>query len=379
MREEKTYDYIWALNQFLKHLSNVPFVIVTDRELALMSALESVFPSTKNFLCVWHINKNILANCKKEFQQEIMEWERSMSDWSVCTESCTVEEFESNWNLFDQRWSVNHLHAVSYISKTWIMYKEKFIRAFTDQHLHLGCRTTSRGEISHYAMKHYVNLAKCNLLTVHEKINLMLDTQFTEIATTIESQKCKITHSHQLPIFCNLLGKVSQFGLNKILFQYRQCETDSHCTSLFTKTFGLPCKHIIKQYKVNCKPLELELIHPQWLLNQSCVIIEQLQPSPKSPLTETINQLNQTFHSLSKGQQEILSLKVCETLSNPVPELKDPLIVTRKRGRPSITKSKSIKRDRVLFEHAEISINGYMCSNCGQRGHNIRTCPNKRP
>ena len=37
------------------------FVFVTDCELALMSAIASIFPNAANLLCIWHINKNILA------------------------------------------------------------------------------------------------------------------------------------------------------------------------------------------------------------------------------------------------------------------------------------------------------------------------------
>ncbi|CAG8451406.1 8698_t:CDS:2 [Scutellospora calospora] len=41
-----------------------PDVIITDRELALMNALSIIFSDLKNLLCVWHISKNILKNCK---------------------------------------------------------------------------------------------------------------------------------------------------------------------------------------------------------------------------------------------------------------------------------------------------------------------------
>ncbi|KAL3526335.1 hypothetical protein ACH5RR_010991 [Cinchona calisaya] len=61
-KKKEENDYIWALERFRKILGvgSDPSIIVSDRELALMNAIEIVFPSTKNLLCIWHIEKNIL-------------------------------------------------------------------------------------------------------------------------------------------------------------------------------------------------------------------------------------------------------------------------------------------------------------------------------
>lgn len=45
-------------------------MVVTDRELALLSAVQSMFSSAVNILCSWHIEKNILATVKKNFATE---------------------------------------------------------------------------------------------------------------------------------------------------------------------------------------------------------------------------------------------------------------------------------------------------------------------
>ena len=49
-----------------------PNVIVTDREKALISAIEKINPGsgTTHVLCLWHIQKNVLKNCKPEFATE---------------------------------------------------------------------------------------------------------------------------------------------------------------------------------------------------------------------------------------------------------------------------------------------------------------------
>ena len=53
-----------------------PQVIVTDRELALMNAVQTVFSESHNLLCIWHINKNVLVNCRPHFQTND-EWSNS--------------------------------------------------------------------------------------------------------------------------------------------------------------------------------------------------------------------------------------------------------------------------------------------------------------
>jgi hypothetical protein len=52
---EKEEDYKWAITQFKEILKRnsipLPLCIVTDRELALMNALETVFPKVVYILC----------------------------------------------------------------------------------------------------------------------------------------------------------------------------------------------------------------------------------------------------------------------------------------------------------------------------------------
>ena len=72
IQKEGEEDYVWALTMFRDILSveNYPSVIVSDRELALMNAIRIVFPRTMNLLCIWHIEKNVLRNCKCHFEKE---------------------------------------------------------------------------------------------------------------------------------------------------------------------------------------------------------------------------------------------------------------------------------------------------------------------
>ncbi|CAG8659786.1 33871_t:CDS:1, partial [Racocetra persica] len=80
--EDEEY-YKWALTRIVRLFEGIskPGVIVTDRELSLMNALRIVFPNSTTLLCIWHINKNVLKNCKSQFLRETEDV--SSSEWDT--------------------------------------------------------------------------------------------------------------------------------------------------------------------------------------------------------------------------------------------------------------------------------------------------------
>ncbi|GKD70891.1 PKS-NRPS hybrid synthetase, partial [Tanacetum coccineum] len=79
---------------------NQPSVIITDRELALMNAIEEVFPSTTSLLCIWHINKNVFANCKTHFAIA-EEFDIFMSNWNNLVYSTTKADYVKSLDEFE--------------------------------------------------------------------------------------------------------------------------------------------------------------------------------------------------------------------------------------------------------------------------------------
>jgi len=67
LRYERMDNFQWALRKlkvlFVKD-NVLPLVLVNDRNLASMNALEIVFPSSTNLLCLFHITKNVSVKCK---------------------------------------------------------------------------------------------------------------------------------------------------------------------------------------------------------------------------------------------------------------------------------------------------------------------------
>jgi hypothetical protein len=83
--------------------------VVTDRELALMNAINSktVFSQAANLLCIWYINKNIVASFRPVFIEtghEIMTWTVFMKHWEAVVQSPSLGIFSSNWADFKDKY-----------------------------------------------------------------------------------------------------------------------------------------------------------------------------------------------------------------------------------------------------------------------------------
>lgn len=77
--EESKTDYVWpllALRGMLEeeNLSVYLRIVVIDRQRALISASQNVFPQINLILCRWHIGKNFPKACKKYFEYEV--WDK---------------------------------------------------------------------------------------------------------------------------------------------------------------------------------------------------------------------------------------------------------------------------------------------------------------
>jgi hypothetical protein len=97
--------------------------------------------------------------------------------WETVAHSPSHDFFLSNWTDFKNKYQKQKLQGwlFSYIEKTWMSYQVHFVKCFADDQIQLGMRVTSRAEGSHAIVKKYINLAKCELLTVQQRLNLMLE------------------------------------------------------------------------------------------------------------------------------------------------------------------------------------------------------------
>ncbi|KAF7140654.1 hypothetical protein RHSIM_Rhsim06G0076500 [Rhododendron simsii] len=220
MQKEEEGGYAWALERFKAILGpdQQPSVILSDRELALMNAIEVVFPGTTNILCVWHIRKNVLSKCKPKFERE-QDRETFLSDWTNLVESPDESCFNEAWQHLQVDYKEKEF-VRNYIKNTWLPFKEKFVKTWTGNHLHFGNRVTSRAEGAHAMLKRYLTVSTGNFHEVREKICLAIENQHNEIETKIASKKLRVIHKFRIPMFKELITHVSIFALSELLKQY---------------------------------------------------------------------------------------------------------------------------------------------------------------
>lgn len=215
LSEENFTTYSWALNTFKAWVNVNPCVLVTDREMALINAIDNVYPGAKHLLCLWHIAKNILAKTKKFFVGA-NEFNNFYQLVTTSFYAKTTEDFMTQWNVL----SVLYLDhpAFRYVSETWFQHRQKFVVAWTKQHCHLGAQVTSRVESVHSAIKKYVQSSSLDLLEVVSKIGLLLSSQHIEYTTEVARQRITRMHHLHSHIFRDIEKKVSLFALDKVSF-----------------------------------------------------------------------------------------------------------------------------------------------------------------
>jgi hypothetical protein len=168
--------------------------------------------------------------------------------------------------------------------------------------------------------------------------------------------------------------------LDKILEQYKLAFTFltgnkviEPCSGGFTGSYGLPCAHSILSALKNDEPLDISSINDQWHLTYTQddkIADEEPELSPKRLI---LSQINQTLLNTSPSVLPSLLEKIQEVIEKN-PEVKNPIPIIKKRGRPTGAKN---RRDKSLFEIVEDNLCGKKCRLCGEGGHNSRTCRNK--
>ncbi|KAL6556543.1 hypothetical protein OROGR_005831 [Orobanche gracilis] len=316
LRGEVYEDYEWALRVFSDMLGDgvSPSVIVTDREMALMKAIEVVFPNASNLLCVWHIEKNILSNCKPHFEKK--------EHW---------DEFLIAWNK--------------------IQY---FVTAWTDKKLHFRNHATSRAEGAHSKLKKYLMVSTGDILVVKEKVCLLLENDLRELKVRIANERIQIPHMCNIPFYREVVSRLSIFALNELEKQFEMLKTkkmSSVCTGVFKATMGLPCAHMMSSWMG--KAIPITAIHQQWRIDSRDAIFATGDDDPFNGLLE---RLAVKYPQLPILEKKHIQEKLCELVGEDFSLSFEPNVL-RGRGRPPIGKKRkainSTVRDPSQFEVVE--------------------------
>ncbi|OBR04563.1 MULE transposase domain-containing protein [Colletotrichum higginsianum IMI 349063] len=145
----KTEDnYTWALERvrslYDQCNASMPAVILTDRCLACIDAVATVFPSSASLLCLWHANKAVLQHYYSAFdltkkrttsgsaasKSSTDNWEEFYKSWHLIISSPSEITFQERISQLEEHYLTDHLEEVGYITSFWLdPYKEKLVKA----------------------------------------------------------------------------------------------------------------------------------------------------------------------------------------------------------------------------------------------------------
>ena len=125
-----------------------PKIFITDRELALITALKLSFENPALLLCIWHIEKSVLAKTKKYFETN-NDFQQFVRDWKTIMYAVDETIFEKLLAKSEMEYPAA---AFQYLRETWIPHKEMFVAAWTKNYRHFGSTVTSRVEGMHSSL-----------------------------------------------------------------------------------------------------------------------------------------------------------------------------------------------------------------------------------
>ncbi|KAL5131952.1 Protein FAR1-RELATED SEQUENCE 5 [Glycine soja] len=155
---------------------HLPVVIVTNKDLALMNAVKTVFPECSNLLCRFHINKNVKAKCKSSIGQKHA-WEYVMDAWGSLIDCPSEQQF---------------------------------------------AECLQKIEYAHWALKKVLHNSLGDLCSVWDAMNNMITLQHTQIKASFGTSTHVVGHVFKKTLYKRLLGMVSRYALNEIAAKFER-------------------------------------------------------------------------------------------------------------------------------------------------------------
>ncbi|XP_012852997.1 PREDICTED: uncharacterized protein LOC105972579 isoform X2 [Erythranthe guttata] len=247
-----------------------PGAIVTRREVGLMKALDCVFPETHHLLCLNHVDENVQLNAAKHMGGKGAGAAFRTGLWKRMVDSQSVPEFEMCYGQILQHCK-SYGPLLTYIQETWLVHKENFVRAWTDQVMHFGNTTMNIVESVHSSLKSWLCSSTDKFDVMWKLVDSQLEGRIDEIF--IELDKSSKTESHAVTYpwsFRNLAGVVTHEALKKMDHEHRAgwsrglWKHQEKCSCSLRSTHGLPCEHEIAEKERDRNIIYSDEIHLFW-------------------------------------------------------------------------------------------------------------------
>lgn len=293
------------LNMMTANHIALPSIILTDRDLACMNAVDAVFPTVPSLVCRWHMNRNVLAKTRSIFGQIQVENPLPKQDKFVNTvatdqfmqlyynavDAPTEAEFDAKCEVIREASS----EMADYLDLQWWEYKTKLVRCWTNQYLHFGYRDTSPVEGTHSKCKKWLESSRGDLLTAFKKLLPWCEASIQNVKSNLEKDVTVISNILQKPQYSGVVMFIGRTALDSTAEFWKQGEkivknkeVVKPCTGVFRRTNGSPCLHDIIEL-INSdfqKKLRVDHFHRFWLTRrghtEECGA-RPLEPAPLKP------------------------------------------------------------------------------------------------
>lgn len=258
LAHEKEDDFNWALTRLRELITpDLPVILVTDRELALINAYQVVFPQARGLLCIWHSNMNILARCRKTFDTEetYKLFYKDIQGVIYAKDKCAFVDAMASMEL--SYTEGKPLEAFKYWKKQWIdKYQTMSCYAFSSNVMTFNTRFTSRVEGAHAHMKHFLRSSSADLNEACRQLKELIRMQHLALRSRLSLCYSYVpmwaSVGYHLPLFEQVIDKVTTYALEQAWFQHQQAieriegvipPSQVPCNCPYLLDWGLPCQH----------------------------------------------------------------------------------------------------------------------------------------
>ena len=365
---------ISSFESFFSELKNElgedPKGFVVDRSLSQYTALKNIFPNSHIMFCLRHLGKDLLKYFPSD--SDIVKGFYSIQkDIGRCFEYINFLK-----NIYDSLETGNEL------IKWMITYEENWLPIHLIEFGNLYDWTTNRVEGFFGNFKLHNNFKIFKLLDLIKGLVNYCQLQMTQ------SYK-KRNKNYKYKDFCNFeeedVERIGSFALDKICNEIicsRAGEEIQFCLLCILRNhsqeLSLPCRHIFN---------EQPDFHVSWRSISPIYLRENFSYSPNGSFSQVYKESlpSNSYSDLMAEISPFASIamrneRVSQILQKTISELKETCSISA-NGMPN---NFSIKGKISVHPAKNVVLSGkpktkyiYRCSNCGEPGHNIKTCPKK--
>ncbi len=136
-----------------------------------------IFFNAQHALCIWHIDKNFVKNCKSSFDDE-ESWKAFFKHWHNVMYAEIETIYEEIWKSLQNKYEKNYWSAVNYLRDELLTrWVSRIMKCFINKTLSFDNTTTSKAEDEHSQLKRALKSSVEDLKKMIKIIELMLKNQ----------------------------------------------------------------------------------------------------------------------------------------------------------------------------------------------------------